>query len=105
MTLLAGLFLLPGLLRAVNYQEKLKENFKPFSTRGGFEFAYMVSKLSALQFLQAPYVACLMKVGLIFSILAGKFAFEEKGTSRKLLAASLIIAGIVLIILEQSSVL
>jgi len=103
MTLLAGLFLLPGLLRAANYQKKLKENIKPFSIRGGFEFAYMVSKLSALQFLQAPYVACLMKVGLIFSILAGKIAFKEKDTTRKLLSASLIIAGIVLIILEQAS--
>ena len=65
----------------------------------------MICKLSALQFLQAPYVACIMKVGLIFSIIAGRVTFKEEDTVRKLLSSSLIVAGVILIVLEQAKLL
>ena len=102
MTLVAGLFLLPGMLRSTGYQQVLEQNLKPFSIRGCFECTFMICKHSALQFLQAPYVACIMKVGLIFSIIAGRVTFKEEDTVRKLLSSSLIVGGIVLIVLEQA---
>lgn len=102
MTLVAGLFLLPSFIRSTGSGFVISSNFRAFSLRGAIEFFYMVLKLSALQFLQAPYVACIMKVNLIFSVIAGTIMFGERDTGRKILAAGLIFLGIVLIILEQT---
>lgn len=98
MTLLSGLFLTPVLFSKKRV-ETLKLNQSKFLARGFFEVAFMVSKLTALQYLQAPYVTAITRISLIFSILAGHFIFKEENVGRKLLAGFIILVGVVLVVL------
>jgi len=96
MTLVAGLILSPALLRG-NAMRDLVSHSKPFWLRGGFETAFMVSKLAALQYLQASYVDGIAKLSLIFSILAGRFIFKEQDLRQRLIAGGLVLSGALLI--------
>jgi drug/metabolite transporter (DMT)-like permease len=57
----------------------------------------MVGKLYALQFLQPAYVTGILRLSLVFSIIGGRVFFGETDTLRRLLAAALIIGGVLVI--------
>jgi drug/metabolite transporter (DMT)-like permease len=69
-----------------------------FALRGFLEITFMVSKLTALQFLQAPYVVGIQRLSLFWSILGARFFFQEPDFGRRLAAGSLILAGVLLIL-------
>lgn len=96
MTLLAALLLAPPLARG-GQGAALSLHAKPFLLRGFFETAFMVTKLSALQFLPAPYVDGIIKLSLLFSILGGRFVFKEEEFGSRLVAGGLVTVGVVLI--------
>lgn len=96
MTLVAGLILSPSLLRRGATKE-LVGSSRPFWIRGAFETTFMVSKLAALQYLQASYVDGIAKLSLIFSILAGRFLFKEQELKQRLIAGAFVLSGAILI--------
>ena len=101
MTLLSGVLLLPLALKRGALYPKLRMNLGDYTLRGLFEVAFMVSKLWALNFLSAPYVAGLLRVSVLFSIMGGRMLYQEGDFKRRLLAGVTIIAGAALIILES----
>jgi len=68
--------------------------------RGALEISFMIAKLSALQTLQAPYVAAFQKLALLLSVALGGRLFGEKQTGRRTAGASLILLGALLIVLS-----
>lgn len=98
MTALSGLFLLPFAAQKQGAREELRIHVKFFTLRGFFEVSFMVIKLWALQYLQAPYVTCLVQVSLLFSIIGGKVLFKEEDFARRLIAGILIAGGAVMVL-------
>jgi drug/metabolite transporter (DMT)-like permease len=96
MTLLSALFLLPLVLRRKR-REALWDQQRPLWVRGFLEIAFMVSKLYALQYLQAPYVVGVQRLSLVLSILGGRVFFQEQDFGRRLAAGLLILGGTALI--------
>jgi drug/metabolite transporter (DMT)-like permease len=70
--------------------------------RGFLEVAFMVGKLLAMQHLAAPYVVGLQRSSLILSVIAGRVLFRETDFLRRLLAALLILGGVLWIAWEQA---
>lgn len=101
MTLLAALFLLPFAIRQGKELAVLKVRAREFSLRGLFEILFMVIKLYALQYLQAPYVSAIQKSSVLLNIIGGRVMFGETETRRRLFAASLILFGVMLVIFAQ----
>lgn len=100
MTLIAAALLLPVVLLRGTFGSAFGKNERKFLWgRGFFEILFMVCKLYALMYLQAPYVAGLLKGSVLFSILGGKFFFDEKNIGRRLCAGGVIFIGIVVIII------
>jgi drug/metabolite transporter (DMT)-like permease len=97
MTLLSALFLLPLVLRRRDRLEALRTQQKGLWLRGFLEITFMVSKLFALQYLDAIYVVGLMRFSLVLSILGGRIFFKEEGVGRQLVAAVLLTGGVFLI--------
>jgi drug/metabolite transporter (DMT)-like permease len=97
MTLLSALLLLPSLLKHKTPLKEIRTESRALWGRGFFEVAFMVSKLSALQYMQAPYVTAIMQLSLLISVAGGRFIFKERHFLRRLLAAALILCGTVLI--------
>jgi uncharacterized membrane protein len=79
MTLLSALFLAPLVLIRRERREGLYAYQGGLWIRGLLEVAFMVSKLTALQYLQAPYVAGLQRLSVVLSILGGRVFFQGKG--------------------------
>lgn len=100
MTLLAAIFLWPMIWKNKPGQAQLKQYFSAFTLRGLFEVLYMVAKLYALQTMQAPYVAALLRVSLLFSIIGGRIMFDEKDFFKRLCAGVLILMGVCTVFLE-----
>jgi uncharacterized membrane protein len=98
MTALSALMLLPFLLRQAQRFGPILAEWKGCATRGFFEIGFMVFKLWALQFLQAPYVIGIQKSGLLFSIVGGKILFKEEQFLRRFLAGLFVFAGVLVII-------
>lgn len=98
MTVLAALLLLPFVAFNRRSWEPLSKHARPFWVRGFFELAYMVSKLWALQYLQAPYVVGIGKLALLLSIVGGRVFFKEGQFGRRLAAGFLILAGVLVIV-------
>lgn len=99
MTLAAGIILLAVSRSGARQVLDARFPLVLLASRGLFEFLFMSSKLWALQFFQAPYVAALTKVSLILVILGGGLFFREQHIQRRLAGAGIIILGSVLIIL------
>lgn len=76
----------------------IMQNTKVLSYRGFFEVSFMSFKLSALQLLQAPYVAALHRISLPCSVIAGKFFYKEENFRRRFIASLLILSGSLLVI-------
>jgi drug/metabolite transporter (DMT)-like permease len=101
MTVLAALFLMPFVVVRQRCLQQLSQHAKPFWLRGFFELAYMVSKLYALQFLQAPQVVGIGKLALLLSIIGGRVFFKDVQFGRRLAAGLLIVAGVLVIVFAE----
>ncbi len=97
MTLLSAAFLAPTLLLRPDRQKALRVSQRALWARGFLEVAFMVAKLSALQYLQAPYVVGLQRLALLLSIVGGRVFFREEDFLRRLVAGLLILLGVFLI--------
>ena len=103
---MAALFLIPPALLSMRREkgtitQAFRKSAKPLWLRGLFEVLYMVTKLTALQFLPTQYVAALGRCSLLFSVVGGKLFFREKEFLQRLFGALLILSGVVLIALSQ----
>jgi drug/metabolite transporter (DMT)-like permease len=97
MTLLSAVFLLPFVLGRRDRLQALRTHRTGFLIRGLLEIAFMVCKLSALQFLSAPDVVGIQRLSLLLSIVGGRVFFKEEDFRRRLAAGSLILVGVFLI--------
>jgi drug/metabolite transporter (DMT)-like permease len=102
MTLLSALLLSPFVLGHRKRLKGLVTNRGGLLARGMLEVAFMVSKLLAMQHLAAPYVGGLQRSSLILSVIAGRVLFRETDFVRRLLAALLILGGVLWIVWEQA---
>ncbi len=94
MTLLSALFLGPLVGFRPDRLRALHAHRAALWARGGLEVAFMVCKLSALQFLPAPDVVAVQRLSLVLSILGGRLFFKEPDFRRRLAAGLLILAGV-----------
>ena len=99
MTLLSALLLAPLILPHTMLRREAFGSYRFFLLRGFLELLFMVGKLSALLFLPAAYVAALLRIGVIFSVIAGRFYLGEKDFLRRIVAALLTVSGAVVIAL------
>lgn len=97
MTLLSAVFLVPFIVLRADRRGALWVYRGGLLSRGALEVAFMVSKLYALQFLSAPYVAGLQRLSLVLSVIGGRVFFREPDFVRRLAAGLLILAGVFLI--------
>jgi drug/metabolite transporter (DMT)-like permease len=98
MTLCSACFLLP-LVVARPRRETLWHYRGEFALRGLLEILFMVGKLAAMTYLQAPYVVGIQRLSLVLAIIGGRVFFGEPDFGRRLVAGLLILAGVLLIVL------
>jgi drug/metabolite transporter (DMT)-like permease len=94
MTLLSALFLLPFVFFRKDRLRSMRCHSAGLLLRGALEIAFMVCKLSALQFLAAPDVVAVQRLSLVLSIIGGKMFFKEPDFKRRLAAGILILVGV-----------
>jgi drug/metabolite transporter (DMT)-like permease len=94
MTLLSACFLAPFVLFRPDRVEALARYRIGLSIRGALEISFMVCKLYALQFLDAPDVVAVQRLSLLISIVGGRMFFKEADFKRRLAAGALIIVGV-----------
>lgn len=99
MTLLAAIFFLPAVISNPNRINSMKLAATPLLIRGVLEVSFMVTKLFALTYLQAPYVAAITRLSLLILILGGYFFFNEGDLIKRLLAGMLVICGALIVII------
>lgn len=99
MTALAALFMLPFTKRKSTQIFSTGRKF--FIWRGLFEFLFMFSKLTALQYMQAPNVSGIMKLSVLISILGGRFVFKEGEFKKRMIGGAFMAAGIIQIIIGE----
>ncbi|HEV3204590.1 MAG TPA: DMT family transporter, partial [Gemmataceae bacterium] len=97
MTLLSTLVFCPFLFGNPERIETVQKYEVGLFVRGFMEIAFMVCKLYALQYLQAPYVVALQRFSLILSIIGGRVFFKETDFARRLASGVVILLGVVLI--------
>jgi uncharacterized membrane protein len=97
MTLLSAAFLFPLVVGRADRRQALLAQRTSLLIRGLMEVAFMVSKLTALQYLQAPYVVGIHRLSLLLSIIGGRVFFQEGDFGRRLVAGALILGGVFLI--------
>jgi drug/metabolite transporter (DMT)-like permease len=100
MTLLSALLLAPLVIFRRDRLLSLSQNRRPLLVRGFLEVAFMVTKLSALQFLPVQYVSGILRISVVFSMIGGRVFFREGDFLRRLIGALLIVSGVVAIIFE-----
>ena len=79
-------------------QEKNK-----LAQRGLLEVLAMVSKLSALTFIEIAYVASLQKMSILLSIIGGGIIYKEQQIKKRLFAACIMLVGAGMIIWSKFS--
>lgn len=94
MTFLSALFLTPFVVVSKERIQSLKGHSGGLAIRGLLEISFMVCKLYALQFMQAPDVVAVQRLSLVLSIIGGRMFFKEKNFRRRLIAGLLIMAGV-----------
>ena len=77
----------------------MKAASSPLLIRGALEVAFMVTKLWALVYLQAPSVAAVTRLSLLFLIVGGHFFFKEGDLVKRLLAGLLVVGGALVVII------
>lgn len=104
MTLLSALFLAPLLVGRRDRWEVMRDHQAGLLLRGALEVAFMVCKLYAARELAPAYLAGLQRISLVLSIIGGRVLFREPEFLRRLAAGLIILAGVVLIALQQRPV-
>jgi drug/metabolite transporter (DMT)-like permease len=99
MTLFTALVFLPLVIKKSTARNDLIANSRPFFARGFFEVIFMVTKLSALQYIQAPYVAALLQSSCILSIIGGRMFFQEREFLKRLCLGGVVMGGVILVVL------
>jgi drug/metabolite transporter (DMT)-like permease len=102
MTLICALFLLPLIVRRTGAVETMSVYRGEFALRGLLEVSFMVCKLYAMQFLDAPEVTGLQRTSLLLSIIGGRVFFKEQDFWRRLAAGLCIAAGVILIAVTRA---
>jgi drug/metabolite transporter (DMT)-like permease len=97
MTSLSAVFLIPFVVGHTHRLDALRAHYLGFLVRGLLETAFMVSKLFALQWMDAPAVTGIQRLSLLLSIIGGRVFFKEEDFKRRLAAGCLIVAGVVII--------
>ena len=100
-TLMAGVFSVPLALRHRTALGDLSLYRRGFFVRGAWETIFMVSKLFAMTLVEAHVVLGISRVSLILSVLAGRVAFKEGDTGRRMAATALIYAGLIILLVEH----
>lgn len=99
MNTLAAIMTLPFALLAVGMKGSYRQlafSYKPFLLRGLFETIFMVAKLFAMSALQAPVLSALLRLSLVFQVIAGRTFFNENDLAYRIIGSVLIIAGSIL---------
>jgi drug/metabolite transporter (DMT)-like permease len=105
MTLLSALFLAPFVVFREDRVQALRLHRTGLLCRGALEVAFMVCKLSALQFLPAPDVVAVQRLSVVLSILGGRMFFKEPDFVRRLAAGLLILGGVFVVAWMQRGIL
>ena len=100
MTAIAGSYFIPAIVRNRERVTAIKSNVKFFTLRGFFEIAFMVSKLTALQYLPSQYVMGIQKSSVLFAVVGGRIFFDEPEFIKRLFCGTLILIGVAMIVLE-----
>ena len=98
MTALSGLFILPFVFRRRDAVLDLQLNRRNLLLRGAIEVVFMVTKLLALQYLPAQYVAGIQRTSLIYSIIGGRVIYREEQFAKRFIAGVIILIGALLIL-------
>lgn len=101
MTLLSGLIIAPFVVFKKQSIQEMKQNYKPFIIRGLIETVFMVTKLTALRYMQAPYFVAIRQFSLIPTIISGRVIYKEKDFKRRIIAGSVILLGVLLVMYEM----
>ena len=99
MTLFAAVMFLPAVIFNPARRSSMKAASSPLLIRGALEVAFMVTKLWALVYLQAPYVAAVTRLSLLFLIVGGHFFFKEGDLVKRLLAGLLVVGDALVVII------
>src|SRR5439155_13159746 len=97
LTLISAVFLAPFVLGRRSRVMTLRDHVGGLLARGFLEIAFMVSKLSALQFLDGPEYVAIQRLALVWSIIGGRVFFKEGDFARRFLAGRLIVLGVALV--------
>ncbi len=101
MTLLSAVFLFPFVAARADRRQALWTHGVGFLIRGLLEATFMVCKLYALEFLDAPAVAAVQRLSLLLAIIGGRVFFKEEDFGRRLAAGGLIVAGVSFVVWWQ----
>lgn len=96
MTAVSAVMLIPLLIYHRTRMSPFIEYKNPFLLRGGFEVLFMILKLSALQYLQAPVATAIMRLSIVFAVISGGVVFNEKRMIPKLIGAAFTVIGIII---------
>lgn len=98
-TLCAALLTLPVVFRVSTAKVDLGNNSKAFLLRGFFETVFMVAKMAALTTLPAHVVVGLMRISMIFTVVAGGAWFHEQDRGRRIVGTLIMYVGLMFLIL------
>lgn len=101
MTLVAGVLVAPLAFRHAGALQELRSHYRAFLARGAWETLFMVTKLAALNFLEAHVVSGISRTSLLLAVIAGKVRFGEQDTARRTVAAVLMYAGLLVLLMEH----
>ena len=97
MTALSAVFLLPFVI-ARGVGSELRGHYKPFFIRGALETIFMITKIWALQYMNAPSVIAIQRVNVVFTVIGGRVLYNEKQFGRRLAGAIVVLAGVLMTI-------
>lgn len=92
-TLCAALLTAPVLIKVSAAKIDLANNSKAFFLRGFFETVFMVAKMAALTTLPAHIVVGIMRVSMIFTVVAGGAWFNEQDRGRRIIGTVVMYMG------------
>lgn len=99
MTVCAALLTSPVLLRRGVVRGDLVRNTGGFLLRGVFETLFMIAKMVALMSLPAHVVLGLVRVSMLFTVVAGGVWFKEEDRQRRIVATLVMYAGLLILVM------
>jgi drug/metabolite transporter (DMT)-like permease len=97
-TVCAALLTLPALFRVPSARVDLTSNAGSFFLRGFFETGFMVAKMVALTTLPAHVVVGIMRMSMIFTVVAGGKLFNEKNRGRRIVGTLIMYVGLLVLL-------